>query len=139
MSDGIGLRAIESAQPAERLSPSEWADGRVALQDGLTPKYQLMNAPWQIAPLDAVGDPDVKECVYLAPIGTGKTTFMEAAMAYVIAAFSYHDNHRYTLFPQHRSSSGRSAFSWGFSRKPQLVHVCTCQYVDHVHLFPPFS
>ena len=85
MSDGIGLRAIESAQPAERLSPSEWADGRVALQDGLTPKYQLMNAPWQIAPLDAVGDPDVKECVYLAPIGTGKTTFMEASMAYVIA------------------------------------------------------
>ncbi len=85
MSDGIGLRAIESAQPAERLSPSEWADGRVALQDGLTPKYQLLNAPWQIAPLDAVGDPDVKECVYLAPIGTGKTTFMEAAMAYVIS------------------------------------------------------
>lgn len=85
MSEGVGMAAIEAAQPAERLTPSEWADGRVALQDGLTPKYQSLNAPWQIAPLDAVGDPEVKECVYLAPIGTGKTTFMEASMEYIIA------------------------------------------------------
>lgn len=79
------LWAIEAAQPAERLTPSQWADGRVALQDGLTPKYLCQNAPWQIAPLDAIGDPEVKEVVYLAPIGTGKTTFMEAGMEYIIA------------------------------------------------------
>lgn len=85
MSDGLGILAIQTAQPAERLTPSEWASGRVALQDGLTPKYHAVNAPWQIAPLDAIGDPTVKECVYLAPIGTGKTTFMEAGMEYIIS------------------------------------------------------
>lgn len=81
----LSLKAILAAQPAERLSPSEWASGRVALQDGLTPKYESRNAPWQIAPLDSVGDPEAKEVVYLAPIGTGKTTFMEAAMEYIIS------------------------------------------------------
>lgn len=85
MNESLGMSAIIAAQPAERLTPSEWASGRVALQDGLTPKYESSNAPWQIAPLDAVGDPEIKEVVYLAPIGTGKTTFMEASMEYIIA------------------------------------------------------
>lgn len=53
--------------------------------DGLTPKYQIENAPWQREPLDQMGNADVKELVFLAPIGTGKTTFMEAALQYIIA------------------------------------------------------
>lgn len=77
--------AFMSASPPERLTPSRWASGRVVIQDGLTPKYQTENAPWQIDPLDALGTADAKEVVYLAPIGTGKTTFMEAGLQYVIS------------------------------------------------------
>jgi len=74
-----------ACRPPARLSPATWASGRVAIQDGLTPKYQTENAPWQIAPLDVIGDADTKEVVFLAPIGTGKTTFMEAGLQYIIA------------------------------------------------------
>lgn len=72
-------------KPSARLAPSEWASGRVVIQDGLTPKYQIENAPWQREPLDAVANADAKEVVFLAPIGTGKTTFMEAGLQYIIA------------------------------------------------------
>ena len=66
------------------MSPSEWASGRVALQDGLTPKYESRNAPWQIEPLDSVGDTEAKEIVYLAPIGTGKTNLLQIIAAQLI-------------------------------------------------------
>lgn len=74
-----------ACRPPARLAPSVWASGRVAIQDGLTPKYQIENAPWQREPLDTLADADTKELVFLAPIGTGKTTFMEAALQYIIA------------------------------------------------------
>jgi phage terminase large subunit GpA-like protein len=74
-----------ACRPPARLPPSEWATDRVAIQDGLTPKYSTSNAPWQIEPLDVVANADAKEVVILAPIGTGKTTFMEAALQYIIA------------------------------------------------------
>ena len=74
-----------ACRPPARLAPSAWASGRVAIQDGLTPKYQIENAPWQREPLDTLADADAKEIVFLAPIGTGKTTFMEAGLQYIIA------------------------------------------------------
>ncbi len=74
-----------SVRPPARLSPSAWASGRVSIQDGLTPKYQIENAPWQREPLDVLANPEAKEVVFLAPIGTGKTTFMEAGLAYIVA------------------------------------------------------
>jgi hypothetical protein len=74
-----------SVRPPARLSPSDWASGRVVIADGLTPKYQIENAPWQREPLDTVANAEAKEVVYLAPVGTGKTTFMEAALAYLVA------------------------------------------------------
>lgn len=72
-------------RPPSNLTPSKWASGRVAIAEGLTPKYDVVNAPWQRGPLDAIADPKTKEVVYLAPIGTGKTTFMEAGLSYVIS------------------------------------------------------
>jgi phage terminase large subunit GpA-like protein len=77
--------AFRAATPPARLPPSEWASGRVVIQDGLTPKYQIENAPWQREPLDTLADAEAKEIVFLAPIGTGKTTFMEAGLQYIIA------------------------------------------------------
>jgi len=74
-----------AVRPPARLSPADWASGRVAIMDGLTPKYQTENAPWQREPLDTMANADAKEVVLLAPIGTGKTTFMEAALQYIIA------------------------------------------------------
>lgn len=74
-----------ACRPPARLAPSAWASGRVVIQDGLTPKYQIENAPWQREPLDVVANADAKEVVFLAPIGTGKTTFMEAGLQYIIA------------------------------------------------------
>jgi hypothetical protein len=74
-----------ACRPPARLSPSEWASGRVCIQDGLTPKYQIENAPWQRQPLDTLAEAETKEVVFLAPIGTGKTTFMEAGLQYIVA------------------------------------------------------
>jgi hypothetical protein len=73
-----------ACRPPARLAPSAWASGRVALFDGLSPKYDVANAPWQREPLDILADPDAREIVLLAPIGTGKTTFLEASLAYII-------------------------------------------------------
>jgi phage terminase large subunit GpA-like protein len=78
-------KCFKAASPPARLSPSDWASGRVVIQDGLTPKYQIENAPWQREPLDILADAEAKEIVFLAPIGTGKTTFMEAGLQYIIA------------------------------------------------------
>jgi phage terminase large subunit GpA-like protein len=72
-------------RPPSKLTPSQWASGRVSIMDGLTPKYDVVNAPWQKGPLDAIANPDAKEIVYLAPIGTGKTTFVEAGMSFIIS------------------------------------------------------
>ena len=87
MGDCSGLLASfrRAVRPPARLSPAQWASGRVTIQDGLTPKYQIENAPWQREPLDAIANPECKEVVFLAPIGTGKTTFMEAGLAYIVA------------------------------------------------------
>lgn len=72
-------------RPPSALTPSEWASDRVAIMDGLTPRFHVKNAPWQREPLEVLGDPEIKEAVFLAPIGTGKTTFMEAGLCYIIA------------------------------------------------------
>lgn len=74
-----------SCRPPARLTPAEWSSGRVIIQDGLSPKFQIENAPWQREPLDSLANPDAKEVVFLAPIGTGKTTFMEAGLAYIFS------------------------------------------------------
>jgi phage terminase large subunit GpA-like protein len=76
---------FKNFRPPSDLTPAQWASDRVVILDGLTPKYSTVNAPWQTEPLDIVADPEVKEVVYLAPIGTGKTTFMEAGLCYIIA------------------------------------------------------
>ena len=82
--EAIEWGSIGYRRPAD-LPPSDWASGRIAIMDGLTPKYQIENAPWQREPLNSVSNADDKEIVILAPIGTGKTTFMEAALQYIIA------------------------------------------------------
>lgn len=76
---------FKNFRPPSSLTPAQWASDRVAILDGLTPRYSTVNAPWQTEPLNIVSDPDGKEVVYLAPIGTGKTTFMEAGLCYIIA------------------------------------------------------
>lgn len=81
----LGAKASRAFRPSARLKPSVWASGRVVIADGLTPKFQIENSPWLRDPLDAIADSEIKECVLLAPVGTGKTTMMEAGMAYVIA------------------------------------------------------
>lgn len=85
MQKRIELGFFRNFRPPSDLTPSQWASDRVNIMDGLTPKYHVANAPWQRGPLDAIADPDIKEVVYLAPIGTGKTTFVEAAMSYIIS------------------------------------------------------
>ena len=81
----LELSFYKSCRKPARLSPAEWSSGRVAIQDGLTPKFQIENAPWQTEPLNTLASAECKEVVFLAPIGTGKTTFMEAGLAYIVA------------------------------------------------------
>jgi len=83
--DELVAVAMSAATPPARLPPAQWASGRVSIMDGLTPKYQIENAPWQREPMNTLADADAKEIVFLAPIGTGKTTFMEAGLQYIIA------------------------------------------------------
>jgi phage terminase large subunit GpA-like protein len=57
----------------------------VGLYEGLSPNYEASAAPWLREPLDAFADIDAKEVCLLAPVGTGKTTMIEAALAFVVA------------------------------------------------------
>ena len=75
----------QSCRPPARLKPSEWAHGRVALYEGLSPYFEADAAPWLVEPLNAFADIGAKEVCLLAPVGTGKTTMLEAAMCYVIS------------------------------------------------------
>ena len=77
--------AINGFNPRFCGSVADWASGRISIQDGLTPKYSVSNAPWQAEPLNTLAKKTNKEIVFLAPIGTGKTTFMEAGLQYIIA------------------------------------------------------
>lgn len=79
--------AFRSAcRPSARLSPSEWANGRVALYEGLSTHFEIDSVPWFRAPLDAFADIEAKEVCVLAPIGMGKTaSILEAGQAYNIA------------------------------------------------------
>ena len=80
------LGAFRNAcRPPARLAPSEWVSGRVCIQDGLTPRYDSSLAPWMVEPMNALADPEAKEVCVLAPIGTGKTAMLEAAMVYVVS------------------------------------------------------
>jgi phage terminase large subunit GpA-like protein len=82
----ILFSAFRSAcRPPVKMPPSEWATGRVALYEGLSPTYQADSAPWLREPLDAFADIDAKEVCLLAPVGTGKTTMIEAALSFVIS------------------------------------------------------
>ena len=81
----IKLAFFRNFRPPSDLSPSDWVSGRVVIADGLTPRYDVVNAPWQRGPLDVIANPAIREIVYVAPIGTGKTTFMEAGLSYIIS------------------------------------------------------
>lgn len=82
----IGLDAFRKAcRPPERLAPSDWAHDRVAIYEGKFPYYDKNATPWMNAPLDQLANPECSEIILLAPTGSGKTTMMEAAMAYIVA------------------------------------------------------
>ena len=73
-------------RPSERMLPADWCSGRVAIKEGLTSKYDARSTPWLVPPLNELANPEMKQMVVLAPVGTGKTTSMgEAAMAWVVA------------------------------------------------------
>lgn len=79
-------RFRSAVRRSARLKPSDWATNRVAIKDGLSPKFDAANTPWLTEPLDSLANPECRELVLLAPVGTGKTTAMgEAAVAYIVA------------------------------------------------------
>jgi hypothetical protein len=75
----------DACRPPAKMTPSQWATGRVGLYEGLSPNYESDSAPWLKDPLDAFADIDAKEVCLLAPVGTGKTTMIEAALAFVVS------------------------------------------------------
>lgn len=70
--------------PADLL-PSEWSTGRVKVMDGLSPEFDIGNTPWLREPMDALANPEAREIVVMAPIGTGKSTMLEAACCYIVS------------------------------------------------------
>ncbi len=82
----IGLDAFrEACRPPKRLLPSDYAHDRVAIYEGKSPYYDKNATPWMNEPLDMLGNPECTELILLAPTGSGKTTMMEAALAYIVA------------------------------------------------------
>jgi len=75
----------DSLKPPSSTSVSDWANGRVAIYEGKSPFYDVTQTPWMREPLDELKNSDTNEIVILAPIGSGKTTMLEAALAYFIA------------------------------------------------------
>ena len=67
--------------PPPNLTVSNWAHNRVALLEGKAPYYDKYATPWFNDILDSTSDPEVNDLVVVAPIGSGKTTMLEAAMA----------------------------------------------------------
>lgn len=81
-----GLDAFrEACRPPQRLLPSDYAHDRVAIYEGKSPLYDKTATPWMNEPLDRLADPECTEMILLAPTGSGKTTMMEAALAYIVA------------------------------------------------------
>ena len=84
--DRLIARFRSAVRRSARLKPSEWATGRVAIKDGLSPKFDAANTPWLTDALDSLANPECRQLVLLAPVGTGKTAAMgEAAVAYIVA------------------------------------------------------
>lgn len=81
-----GLDAFrEACRPPQRLLPSDYAHDRVAIYEGKSPLYDKTATPWMNEPLDRLADAECTELILLAPTGSGKTTMMEAALAYIVA------------------------------------------------------
>jgi phage terminase large subunit GpA-like protein len=82
----LGLDAFRQAcRPPQRLLPSDYAHDRVAIYEGKSPYYDKHATPWMNEPLDQLANPECTELILLAPTGSGKTTMMEAALAYIVA------------------------------------------------------
>lgn len=75
----------KAVRPPLKLSPSDWAHDRVALYEGKSPKYDKTATPWMVEPLDEFSNTETNEIIILSPIGSGKTTMLEAAIAYIVA------------------------------------------------------
>lgn len=82
----LGHDAFRNAcRPPQRLLPSDYAHDRVAIYEGKSPYYDKHATPWMNEPLDQLANPECTELILLAPTGSGKTTMMEAALAYIVA------------------------------------------------------
>ena len=69
--------------PPSDQSPAEWATIHVRLPySARQPNFAI--TPWLREPMEAVADNEVKEICLLAPVGSGKSTMVEAAVQWSI-------------------------------------------------------
>lgn len=72
--------------PGERLTPIEWMGRNVVVpHSARNTRFDPATAPWLNEPIAEVAKDTNKEIVISAPVGSGKTTFFEALLAWIIS------------------------------------------------------
>ncbi len=72
-------------RPAVRLPVDEWCEKNVHLVDGRTPRFSLVQAPWQREPLRALASNRNREVVLVWPTGCGKSVMFEAWINWIVS------------------------------------------------------
>jgi len=76
----------EAMEPSSDLSIEKWGEGNVILPHSIkSPNIDYDLTPMLVAPLRTLADDDTRECVLMAPTGSGKTSgVVEVGTAWVI-------------------------------------------------------
>lgn len=73
-------------RPPSDLSPPLWASHNVSIANSeRSSKYDIEQTPWWRQPMEDLADPEVQQIVCLAPTGSGKSTFFEGAIPWVVS------------------------------------------------------
>ena len=73
-------------RPPTSLSVSEWCMKNVKVMGSeRAPFFDVNQFPWWRFPLDAMGNPEIKKVIVVAPTGAGKSTAIEALHSYIVA------------------------------------------------------
>jgi phage terminase large subunit GpA-like protein len=72
--------------PPPRESPVAWTERTVPqVLSARSSMVDFGQTPWFRDPFEAFADNTVREINIVAPVGSGKTTFLEAAISYAVA------------------------------------------------------
>lgn len=82
LEDGVA----QGVRPPSRMAPPDWAGVHVhPANSERGVKFDADATPWLREPMTLAADNEIREMVISAPVGSGKTTFFEGLIAWLIA------------------------------------------------------